>query len=118
MVSVGLSEFISGQLLINRRKIMEWLIQTLGAKFCCIFASGCGGLANVLTKKQWGWSAVKDVGLSVIVGWLAAEFLIPAAMDYWKFSDTVAVGLAFLIGYCGIRLLPKLEEALVKRVTK
>ena len=72
----------------------------------------------MLTKKEWGWSAVKDIGLSIVVGWLAAEFLIPAAMSYWKFSPEVAVGLAFLIGYCGIRLLPKLEEALIKKVSK
>ena len=97
---------------------MEFLIQTLGTKLCCIAASTCGGLTNVLTKREWGWSAVKDVGLSIVVGWLAAEFLIPAAMDYYKFSDTVAVGLAFLLGYAGIRLLPALEEALVKKVTK
>ena len=72
----------------------------------------------MLTKRNWGWSAVKDIGLSIVVGWIAAEFLIPAAMSYWKFSPEVAVGCAFLIGYCGIRLLPKLEEALIKKVSK
>jgi hypothetical protein len=97
---------------------MEWAIATFGGKLCCIFASGCGGLANILTKREWGWSAIKDIGLSIIVGWLAAEFLIPAAMSHWKFSSEVAVGAAFLIGYCGIRLLPKLEEALIKKVSK
>jgi hypothetical protein len=39
-------------------------------------------------------------------------------MSYWKFSGEVAIGLAFLIGYCGIRLLPKIEEALMKKVNK
>jgi len=97
---------------------MEWALATLGGKLCCILASGFGGLANILTKKEWGWSAVKDIGLSIVVGWLSAEFLIPAAMSYWKFSAEVAVGAAFLIGYCGIRLLPKLEEALIKKVSK
>jgi hypothetical protein len=97
---------------------MEWALATFGGKFCCIFASGCGGAANVLTKRNWGWGAVKDVGLSIVVGWIAAEFLIPAAMSYWKFSGEVAIGLAFLIGYCGIRLLPKIEEALMKKVSK
>ena len=97
---------------------MEWALETCGGKFCCCVASACGGLANVLTKRNWGWSAVKDIGLSIVVGWIAAEFLIPAAMAYWKFSGEVAIGLAFLIGYCGIRLLPKLEEALMNKVSK
>ena len=54
---------------------MEYLIQTLGAKFCCIFASGCGGAANVLTKKQFNLRALKDVALAVIVGWFAQPVL-------------------------------------------
>ena len=97
---------------------MEWALATFGGKFCCIFASGCGGAANVLTKRTWGWGSVKDVGLAVVVGWLAAEFLIPAAMAYWKFPPEVAIGAAFLIGYCGIRLLPKLEGIIMSKVSK
>jgi len=37
-------------------------------------------------------------------------------MGYFKFNDQVAIGLAFVVGYCGIRLLPKLEEALMNRI--
>ena len=40
---------------------MEWAIMTFGGKLCCIFASGCGGVANVLTKKKWNLGAVKDI---------------------------------------------------------
>ena len=32
---------------------MEWLIMTIGAKFCCIGASGIGGLANWAVKKVY-----------------------------------------------------------------
>ena len=95
---------------------MEWVIMTFGGKLCCIFASGCGGVANVLTKKKWNLSAAKDIVIAVLVGWIAAEFLIPAAMVYFKFNDQVAISLAFIIGYCGVRILPKLEEALMNRI--
>tara|TARA_Y100001938_G_scaffold138422_1_gene203892 strand:- start:13214 stop:13504 length:291 start_codon:yes stop_codon:yes gene_type:complete len=95
---------------------MEWAIMTFGGKLCCIFASGCGGLANVLTQKKWNLGAIKDILIAIIVGWIAAEFLIPAAMSHFKFNDQVAIGLAFVIGYCGIRLLPKIEEALMNRI--
>jgi len=95
---------------------MEYLISTFGGKLCCIFASGCGGLTNVLTKKQWNLSAIKDIVIAVIVGWIAAEFFIPAAMAHWKFQPEIAIALAFVIGFCGIRLLPKIEDALMSRI--
>lgn len=97
---------------------MEFLINTFGAKFCCIFASTCGGAANVLTRKQKGWQAVKDIGIAIVVGWISAEFLIPAAMAYFEFGPEVALALAFLIGYAGIRVLPKLEEVLMSKISK
>ena len=95
---------------------MEWAIAIFGGKLCCIFASGCGGAANVLTKRKWNWEAAKDIILAILVGWIAAEFFIPAAMAYWGFNDTVAIALAFIVGYCGIRLLPKIENALMNKI--
>jgi len=95
---------------------MEWAIMTFGGKLCCIFASGCGGLANTLTGRKWNLSGLKDIAVAVVVGWTAAEFFIPAAMSYFKFNDQIAIALAFVIGYCGIRLLPKVEEALMRRI--
>lgn len=50
---------------------MEWLILTFGAKFCCIGASGVGGLANWAVKKEISW---RDLALAILVGWAAAEF--------------------------------------------
>ena len=97
---------------------MEFLLNTFGAKFCCIFASTCGGAANVLTQKKGGWGAVKDIGIAVVVGWISAEFLIPAAMAYFEFGPEIALALAFLIGYAGIRILPKLEEVLMSKISK
>jgi hypothetical protein len=95
---------------------MEWAIATFGGKLCCIFASGCGGLANVLTCRKWTLGALKDIAVAVVVGWIAAEFFIPAAMAHFQFSDEIAIALAFVIGYCGIRLLPKVEEAFMNRI--
>lgn len=89
---------------------------TFGGKLCCIFASGCGGLANTLTGRKWNLLGLKDITVAVVVGWIAAEFFIPAAMSYFKFNDQIAIALAFVIGYCGIRLLPKVEEALMRRI--
>lgn len=94
---------------------MEWLIMTIGAKFCCIGASGIGGLANWAVKKSISW---RDLLLAILVGWVAAEFFIPPVMKHWELDMTWGPAIAFVIGFCGIRLLPVLEEAITSRVKK
>ena len=97
---------------------MEWLIQTLGAKTCCILSSGVGGATNVLTKKNFNRTALKDILIAIIVGWIAAEWFIPPIMKHWSLDMTWGPSIAFMIGYCGIRLLPKVEEIVTARLSK
>ena len=98
---------------------METLLALFGAKWCCVFASGCGGLTNGLVHKWTGWKReAKSLGLAVAVGWVAAEFAIPALMEQFEFGSYTALGIAFMIGYSGIRLLPHLEKRIVKKVDK
>ena len=98
---------------------METLLALFGAKWCCVFASGCGGLTNGLVHKWTGWlSEAKNLGLSVAVGWVAAEFAIPALMEQFEFGTYTALGIAFMIGYSGIRLLPHLEKRIFKKLDK
>ena len=97
---------------------MEWLIQTLGAKTCCILSSGVGGATNILTKKNFNWTALKDIIIAVIVGWIAAEWFIPPIIKHWSLDMTWGPAMAFMIGYCGIRLLPKVEEIITARLSK
>ena len=97
---------------------IEALILAIGAKTCCIGAAGLGGATNVLTQKKFNWSGLKDVGLAIIVGWIAAEFFIPPIMKHWTLDIVWGPAIAFLIGYCGIRLLPKAEEIITSRLSK
>ena len=97
---------------------MEWLIQTLGAKTCCILSSGVGGATNVLTKKNFDRTALKDILIAIIVGWIAAEWFIPPIIKHWSLDMTWGPAIAFMIGYCGIRLLPKVEEIVTARLSK
>ena len=94
---------------------MEWLIAMFGAKLCCIGASGVGGLANWAVKKAISW---RDRLLAIFVGWVAAEFFIPPVMKHWELDMTWGPAIAFVIGFCGIRLLPVLEEAITNKVKK
>ena len=98
---------------------METLLALFGAKWCCVFASGCGGLTNGLVHKWTGYlQEAKNLALAVIVGWIAAEFAIPALMEQFEFGPYTALGIAFFIGYSGIRLLPHLERRIFKKLDK
>ena len=85
-----------------------WIVQ-IGAKTCCIAASGCGGAANALTKRAFNLDGVKDVVVAIIVGWIAAELFIPPIMQHWGLAIIWGPAIAFVIGYSGLRLLPVLE---------
>ena len=98
---------------------METLLAIFGAKWCCVFASTMGGLTNGLVHKWTGWAMeVKNLALAVAVGWVAAEFAIPALMEQFEFGAYTALAIAFFIGYSGIRLLPHLETQVFKRLDK
>ena len=95
---------------------MEWLILTIGPKTCCVVSSGLGALCNSFLQKRCDLSAVKNVALALIIGWIAAEFFIPPIMKHFQLDMTWGPAIAFLIGYMGIRLLPMAEEIITKRL--
>ena len=98
---------------------METLLALFGAKWCCVFASTMGGLANGLVHTWVGWAQeAKKLAVAAIVGFFAAEFFIPALMESFEFGVYTALAIAFVIGYSGIRLLPRLEQQLFKRIDK
>ena len=98
---------------------METLLAVFGAKWCCVFASTAGGVTNGLVHTWTGWKTeLKNVGLAAAVGWIAAEFFIPALMESFEFGPYTALAIAFAIGYMGIRLLPHLERKIVKKIDK
>ena len=98
---------------------METMLALFGAKWCCVFASTAGGVTNGLVHTWTGWkSELKNVLLAAATGWIAAEFFIPALMEWLEFGPYTALAIAFVIGYMGIRLLPHLEKKIMKKVDK
>ena len=96
---------------------METLVALIGAKWCCVFASTCGGLTNGLVHEWTGFiKETKNLAVAAIVGWLAAEFFIPMLMEQFEFGVYTALAIAFFIGYSGIRLLPHLEKKVFKKI--
>ncbi len=94
---------------------MEALIVAIGAKTCCIMASGCGGLTNWAVQKKISW---KDLALACLVGWIAAEFFIPPVMKHFALDITWCQAIAFIVGNSGIRLLPVLEDKVKSTISK
>ena len=95
---------------------LEYWIMTIGAKTCCIAAAGAGGATNALTKRAFNLDGLKDVVVAIIVGWIAAEFFIPAIMKHWGLEMIWGPAIAFVIGYSGLRLLPLLEARAKKLI--
>ena len=89
------------------------LVAMFGAKFCCIAAAGTGGVCNAAVRRK---TPVRDILLSVIIGWIAAEFFIPMLVEQFELGVYTALAIAFFIGYSGIRLLPHLEDQVFKRL--
>ena len=98
---------------------METLLTIFGAKWCCVFASTCGGLTNGLVHKWTGFAMeAKNLAVAAIVGWIAAEFFIPMLMEQFEFGVYTALAIAFLIGYSGIRILQRIEKKVFNKLDK
>ena len=89
------------------------LVAMFGAKFCCIAAAGTGGVCNAAVRRK---TPVRDILLSVIIGWIAAEFFIPALMAHFGFGTEVALAIAFVCGYSGVRIMSKLEGTILDKI--
>ena len=89
------------------------LVTMFGAKFCCIAAAGTGGVCNAVVRRK---TPVRDILLSVIIGWIAAEFFIPALMAHFGFGTEVALAIAFVCGYSGVRIMSKLEGTILDKM--
>jgi predicted membrane channel-forming protein YqfA (hemolysin III family) len=91
------------------------LILLIGAKACCIIAGGAGGITNWVVNRSIRWL---DLVVAVFVGWVAAELFIPPIMQHFELAVVWGPAIAFVIGYCGIRLLPVLEGRLKRMIEK
>ncbi len=89
------------------------LIAMFGSKACCIGAAGTGGICNAAMRRK---TPVKDIVASVLIGWVAAEFFIPALMAQYGFNAEVALAIAFVCGYSGVRILSKIEGTILDKI--
>lgn len=89
------------------------LVAMFGAKACCIGAAGTGGICNAAMRRK---TPVRDIVTSALIGWVAAEFFIPAAMTHFGFGTEVALAIAFVCGYSGVRLMSRIEGTILDKI--
>ena len=89
------------------------LVAMFGAKACCIGAAGTGGICNAIVRRK---TPVRDLLISLLVGWVAAEFFIPALMAHIGFGPEVALDIAFICGYSGVRIMSKIEGTILDKI--
>ena len=89
------------------------LVAMFGAKACCIGAAGTGGICNAIVRRK---TPVRDLLISVLVGWVADEFFIPALMADFGFGTEVALAIAFICGYSGVRIMSKIEGTILDKI--
>lgn len=89
------------------------LVAMFGAKACCIGAAGTGGICNAIVRRK---TPVRDLVISLLVGWVAAEFFIPALMAHFGFGTEVALAIAFICGYSGVRIMSKIEGTILDKI--
>jgi hypothetical protein len=89
------------------------LVAMFGAKACCIGAAGTGGICNAAMRRK---TPVRDLLLSAVIGWVAAEFFIPALKAHFGFGVEVALAIAFICGYSGVRLMSKIEGTILDKM--
>ena len=89
------------------------LVAMFGAKACGIGAAGTGGICNAIVRRK---TPVRDLLISVLVGWVAAEFFIPALMAHFGFGVEVALAIAFICGYSGVRVMSKIEGTILDKI--
>ena len=89
------------------------LVAMFGAKACCIGAAGTGGICNAAMRRK---TPVRDIVTSGLIGWVAAEFFIPALMAQYGFGVEVALAIAFICGYSGVRMMSKIEGTILDKI--
>lgn len=81
-----------------------------------LFIAGLAGGITFLTKSQ-GLTRLQKF-TSVLSGGFTANYLTPVVADWLNFSDNASGGLAFLLGYGGLKSVEIIFAELTKRINE
>lgn len=88
----------------------QWL-KTIGIEVAFIIAGVFGGIVNISKETKMNfWQKT----ISIISGGAAANYLTPVFVSFLNINDNTKFGIAFVIGYMGLRSI----ELLIVRIKK
>ena len=91
-------------------EIIQFL-DTIGIKVSLIMSGFAGGLASVDRKQKVSFWAKF---ISLISGGLSANYLTPLVGDMLSLKESSMFGLAFMVGYGGLKFVEILYQKIVK----
>jgi hypothetical protein len=94
---------------------MKSFFETIGIDVILLFAGLAGGVTS-LTSKPKDMSR-KQQFFTVISGGLVASYLTPLAGDFLALNEKALYGLAFVLGYTGMKSVEVIIKQLHQRLT-
>ena len=93
-------------------EIMKWF-KELGIELVLFLAGLFGAFVNVSKDKNL---TLLERLMTVISGGLVANYMTPVFMSFLKLSDKISYGLAFVLGYMGLKSVEYFIQYLHKKV--
>ena len=86
----------------------------------CDIAGGsvAGSVSESIVHPKKGKDIVFHFARALCVGWALAVFVSPAVSERFQLSKSESVAIAFIGGYCGIRLISTAEKVLHRNLSK
>tara|TARA_R100000005_G_C4903181_1_gene144385 strand:- start:364 stop:672 length:309 start_codon:yes stop_codon:yes gene_type:complete len=85
----------------------------------CDIAGGsvAGSVSESIVHPKKGKDIFFHFTRALLVGWALAVFVSPAVSERFKLSKSESVAIAFIGGYCGIKILSTAEKVIHKKIT-
>lgn len=84
-------------------KVLGWL-QTIGIDIALILS---GMVGSILMASRKNMVSIRDTAISILSGTLSANYLTQVAIDIFDLQGRSQYGVAFLLGYFGLKGVEK-----------
>jgi hypothetical protein len=86
-------------------------LKVIGVELALIVAGVFGGIVNISKDKDM---TVWQKGIAILSGGATANYITPVFISFLNISDNTKFGIAFIVGYMGLKSI----EMLIVRIKK